>query len=240
MTFQRRRYYWLTIWLVLVLSAPITVIINTPISSLNNSEAVITLFQRISGLLAFTFIFYQIILGAFMKYWVQTIGSKAYWFHRVQGIMTYALAFVHPVMDSVLKYQLFGKLEPFLLPGPPSIREAWLTVGRIAFVLVTLSGLSAYFQTRSFLRRRWRMFHRVNYPAFYLIASHAWFVGTDIRSFPFSIVFWLAVIFVFLAPARSYLWRHGLERGVKFVLRGRFYDIISSPHKYPCITPGKN
>mgnify|MGYP001588519183 CR=1 FL=1 len=192
---KRRIFY--TIWLLVLFSGPLTVFLNTPYSLIVTDEIIlINTFQRITGLLAFSLIFIQILLGAYMDRWVQIIGAKAYRFHVVQGLMTYSVIFIHPLLNSALTYAVSKNLGDVILgfvPAFSSQREIFLSYGKIAFVLVTISVFAAYFRTKPFFRRNWKAFHILNYLVFILVAFHSKGVGTDVSTFPFNFLYWVFV-----------------------------------------------
>ncbi len=195
MSLKQRRVFWFVIWLLIILSGPVTVFLNSPLSSVSSNQLVlINYFQRIFGLLAFSLLFIQIMIGAHMERWVQLVGSKAYKIHITQGLITYAVIFLHPLMQMLIDFKLRGLVGValVLLPGV----NFYLNLGKIAFVLITIGVIASYFRTKPFFRRNWRWFHRLNYVAFYAIALHSFSIGTDISSPPFSIVYWVAVISV--------------------------------------------
>jgi hypothetical protein len=189
-----------TLWLVVVLSGPLTVILNTSISTiLSNKLLLLSVIQRMTGLVAYCLLFTQILLGSFMGKWIQIAGSKAYRAHVVQGLLAYGFVFIHPFFQTLIDFQLTGKLTPTLLPSYENTTEIYLNFGRSALLLITVGVIAGYFRTRPFFRRNWKIFHILNYFAFYSIFIHARFIGSDVFSQPFVSVFYLSFAFVTLA-----------------------------------------
>lgn len=178
---------------------PYTVFTRTSLFLVLKDEVLlINLLQRLLGLVAFSLIFSQVILGLFMGRLTQKLGAWIYKFHITEGIFTYLFILGHPFMFVLLNYKLKGTIDPFYvytdicLICKPFI-EYFYTFGRIAFWFLTIGVTAAYFRTHPWLRIHWLKFHILNLLAFYLIALHAYFVGSDVRAVPFIWFYWLAV-----------------------------------------------
>ena len=210
MTLKQKRILWFLLWLLVIFSGPVTVFINTPPALIFSDYLIlINAFQRITGLLAFSLLFIQIVLGSFMNKWIQILGGGAYKVHITQGLITYGFVFLHPIFEVVLRWELGGVdgLVSVFLPNYFLQREIYLTFGKIAFVLLTIAVVAAYFRTKPFFRRNWRAFHILNYLSFVLVIVHSRNVGTDVRTPPFSwfytftlIVFPIIVFYRFVYP----------------------------------------
>lgn len=186
---------FLIFWLLLLLSGPITVLKNTFPSTLADPIVIANLFQRITGLLAFTLIFIQIVLGAFLGGWTQVIGARAYKFHIIQGLFAYGFILIHPLFENIITYQVsksFVDALSVFIPRFETQRDIYLVFGRSAFVLATISVSAAYFRTKPFFRRNWKAFHILNYLVFFLVYLHARLLGSDLQTFPFLIIFRLS------------------------------------------------
>jgi hypothetical protein len=219
MTLKQKRYFWIFVWLLILASGPVSVLRNTSLSlAFEDSLILINFFQRILGLLAFTLLFSQIMLGRFMGKWVQIIGARAYKYHVTGGLITYGIILIHPSMQVLLDYKASGILGAVLalLPG----RDIYLNLGKTAFLLLTVGVLAAYFRTKPFFRRHWLKFHILNYVAFAIIAVHSWYLGTDIRTPPFVYVYWIAVF----AVSFSVIYRFVLPFVKKYIFRGTSYS----------------
>lgn len=148
--------------------------------------------------MAFSLIFSQVILGTFMGRLAQKLGGWIYKFHIAEGIFTYLFILGHPLLFVLLNYKLKGAVDPFYvytdicLICKPLI-EYYYTFGRVAFWFLTIGVAAGYFRTHPWLRVHWLKFHILNYLAFYLIALHAYFAGSDVQTTPFVWFYWLAV-----------------------------------------------
>jgi len=192
MSLQKKRLIAYIFWLLIILSGPVTVLLNTPMELIStNNLVLLNVFQRMTGLLAFSLIFIQILLGSFMLKWVQILGARAYKAHVTQGLLAYGFILIHPIFYYVITYEVVGKIV--LIPDFTIKSEYWISFGRVAFALATIAVFAGYFRTRPFFRRNWRAFHILNYLVFILIAFHSRNVGSDIASFPFVITYWLGV-----------------------------------------------
>ena len=172
MRMKKNKIIFWVIWSVLVFLGFYT-ISKTPIVSTLN------LLQRASGVLIFTLLFIQIVLGK-----------------SIHPII-YLLAVIHPLFQLIFNYKLFHILDPFYIYTQVCFlcknkTELFYTFGRLAFWFLTL----AIF---------WKKLYFLNYAAFFLFALHGWFVGSDFRLSPLKYVFWLSVAVVFLTAARKVL-----------------------------------
>lgn len=187
MRIKQKRVFWFFIWLVLVLSGPITVIRNTNLSTVAYSDLLfVNFFQRLIGVVAFTLIFIQITLGSLMERWVQILGGRAFRAHVTEGILTYTFIFIHPMMQMYFDYSARGFLGALLTLFPG--RDIYLNLGKVGFLLLTVGVIAGYFRTKPFFRRHWKKLHILNYIAFFLILIHSRNLGTDVNSLPFALL----------------------------------------------------
>ena len=104
------------IWLGLLLLGPITVIKNTPLELLTGNRIILVNFiQRILALTAFTMLFTQIILGAFMPKWIEKLGAWVFKFHIFEGLIAYTLVILHPLMFFLFNYFIYRSLDIFYI-----------------------------------------------------------------------------------------------------------------------------
>ncbi len=192
-------------WIIILLSGPFTVLKSIKgVDFTQNPVFLISVLQRITGLLVFSMLSVQIILGAFMKRWRNKLGPKALKFHIIQGSVAYALILIHVFLFFIFNFKMRGIIDPFYvftdfcLLCKPKI-ELYYTFGRIAFWFVSLSVLAAVLRGETWWRKNWRYFHILNYIVFLLVASHTFFVSVDIKLFPFSYVFWVSLGIVFIS-----------------------------------------
>lgn len=195
MSLKQKRIFWFLIWITLILSGPVTVLINTDLSlAFSNILLLVNLFQRLTGAVAFTLLFIQITLGAFMYKWVQILGAKAYRTHVVEGLYAYAFVLIHPFMQAYINYYSGGLLGGLMILLPD--RSPYINFGKIGFLLLSVGVAAGYFRTKTFFRRNWKTLHILNYVAFFSVAYHSLYLGTDVNTFPFSLTHKAAILSV--------------------------------------------
>src|SRR3989337_185049 len=141
MTLQSKKYIFSLVWLLIILLGPVTVLRNSSFDSFSNPIVLTNTVQRITGLLAFTLLSIQIVLGAHMNRWVQIIGARAYKLHITQGLVAYGFMFIHPLFENVIVYQVSKSITSALLVFIPSLetqRGIFLVFGRSAFILASI------------------------------------------------------------------------------------------------------
>lgn len=202
---MNKNWYWfLTVWMVIVLIGPLTLLINFPFEKLFSSQAVtINFFQRLIGLISFSLIFVQVVIGSMMPTLIEKLTSKLFRFHILEGIAIYMLIIAHPILGAINGVSLI-----FVFTR----EELLYNFGRIAFSLFTIGVFAGLFRSQPFLIRHWKKLHILNYVAFYLVAIHSYFVGSDTRGFPFIILWWIAVVSV--SGILVYKWLNSLHQNL--------------------------
>lgn len=176
------------------------------------SSATITNFiQRFLGLAAFTLMFFQIVLGAFMQKWTERLGGWIFKFHIIQGVVIYLLVLLHPFFFILYNYSYGKGFDPFyvftqicVLCKPP---EIYYSLGRVSFWLINIVVFTALFRSATpYLRVNWRKFHVINYVVFILIGIHGFSNGTDFRIMPFfgfAMAAYLIVVYIIIRKLPS-------------------------------------
>ena len=200
MSSKNRRSLFYLLWLVFVILGPYALFKTVLATSFQNFFTS-SFILRLSGVLIFQLLFFQIVLGSKIRWFRQKFGSFVFPFHIFQGMVVYFLILLHTLAVLILNYQLKGVVDPFYVFSDvcllcPKPIEFYYTLGRLSFWLISLAILAGIFRTRSWWRKNWRKFHWLNYLVFFLIAAHAWFVGSDMISKPFVWFFWFAVVLV--------------------------------------------
>jgi predicted ferric reductase len=161
----------------------------------DNDLEIINLLQRLTGLLAFTLLSFQIVLGTMMPKFIEKMGGWIFNFHLTEGLGAWGIMLLHPTLLVFLNYRIEGAslaLLTFLPRFSPS-QEIWYSFGKFALILVTIAVLAGYFREKPLLRKNWRKFHILNYFAFVFVAIHAYFSGTDAWTPPFFWFYWTAI-----------------------------------------------
>jgi len=154
---------------------------------------IITLLQRITGIIAFSLLTLQIYLSS---------NRKFIKFHMLNGILAYTFIFLHPVLMIVYKYIYSSKFDPFYVFTDicvlcDGVYEYYINFGRTAFYLVTIAVIAVKFRdVNTWLKIHWRKLHMLNYVAFYFVSIHAYNIGTDSSTKLFTYFFWLAQVVV--------------------------------------------
>lgn len=199
---NRNKIILLAVWLVLVVPGVLTVFRNTPlVLAQKDINTFINWLQRLAAVLAFSLLFVQVILGAFMESLTEKFGGWIFKLHVYQGVVSYALVIIHPLLFLGLNFKDKGVIDPFYVFTDfcaicSTPLELWYTFGRISFWLITVAVFAAIMRKQAWWRIHWRKFHVLNYLAFLLIAIHARFAGTDALTPPFVWIYWFAVVSV--------------------------------------------
>jgi len=209
-----KKILFLIIWALILSLGPITILKNTSFELLKDPVVAINFFQRLTGLLAFSLLFFQIVIGSNMNKLIEKYGAWIFRFHVTEGIFTYLLVLIHPLLAVLLNFKLLGPFDPFYVFTDFCVicktnSELFLTFGRVAFWIITLAVAAGYFRTNPWLRRNWKKFHKLNFIAFFLIAIHSWFVGSDTQSSPF------VYFFYFTIPIVAYLFTFKFFKKIK-------------------------
>lgn len=198
----RKPFFWIAVWLVFLSLGPITILRDTPWQAAFNNRIIVANFlQRITGTVAFTMIFFQIVLGSLMPKLVEKFGPWIFKFHITEGPIAYALIVTHPLLYLLFHYFSVGRFDPiYVFLGfcvlCQTRAEFFYTFGRVGFWLVSVAVLAAELRIQPWWRDHWRKFHVLNYFIFFLVALHSYFVGTDSHFPPFVYFWWFAVIIV--------------------------------------------
>lgn len=192
MNVMKNKIIFYTIWLGVLSLVPISLLSNTSASEVMKSSATITNFtQRFLGLAAFTLMFFQIVLGAFMQKWTERLGGWIFKFHITEGIIVYMLIILHPVSFMLFNYFAGLGLNPFFVFVDFCVLcstriDFYYTLGRIAFWLLNISVWAGLLRIATpYMRANWRKFHVLNYLAFLIIGLHGFYLGTDFSPMPY-------------------------------------------------------
>lgn len=140
--------------------------------------------QRISGVLALFLLFVQIVVGAYRANISQKLGSWVMNFHIWQGRIVYFLVLLHTFSFLVFNFVAKKGFDPFYVFADfcllcPTRLELYYSFGRIGFWLLNLTIMAALLRGKPWWRKNWRYFHILNYPLYFLLSAHAFFVGSD-------------------------------------------------------------
>lgn len=207
-----KKTFFILVWVLLLVLAVISPIKEFKfVLASKNQVLLIGLFQRILGLLAFTLLFIQIFLGAFMGRLTEKLGEWVFNFHLFNGKLLYTLILLHPAFYMLYLFKIKGVLDPFYIYSDLCVLckgnlEHFYNFGRVAFWLITAGIIAAVFRASDpFLKKNWRKFHILNYFAFFLIAIHSKVLGTDISTTPFKWIYLFGIVTVSLSLVVKYI-----------------------------------
>lgn len=141
---------------------------------------------NLAGLLAFTLIFLQIVVGSFINLLRPVVGNKAILnFHIWQGIAAFILAHLHPLFFAIS----LGFKRILTMGG-------YVVWGRVALLLIVVSVAAGLLRTLPWMQKHWRWVHRLNYLIFALIYWHSWSLGDDVKEFPMLILYLVSPLVV--------------------------------------------
>jgi len=192
--------------LALILAIPgLTLLLNLSTAnffSLPHSESEITYtFARLFGLYAFTLIFIQILTGHFRGPISLVFGAATRQkFHITTGIFTLLLALTHPFLINFSRF-LDGIYPTIFTIIPTFTKDAYTTytsIGLVGLYLMILTVSAALLRKRKFIQKHWFGIHKLNFLLFFLIFTHSFLLGSDVKTYPFF-VFYIAAFGVVLA-----------------------------------------
>lgn len=127
------------------------------------------------GLLAFTLIWGQIMLGLFMGP-LSRLFPKIFPVHIVQGLTALLFALLHPLLLIIgatpAVYLTYGFIDPAL--------KGYVFLGQGALLLLIIGVSAGLLRKSPKIKAFWRKIHYVNYVVFFLAFTHSWNVGTDL------------------------------------------------------------
>ena len=187
--------FWI-IWLVIVTIGPYTISKNIVFPKVFSDYGLtLNFLERLSGVFIFTLLFIQIILGAYMKKLTSRFGGWIFKVHAIQGPIIYFLALIiHPFFLLIFNFKLFHTIDPFYI----YTQVCFLCKNKLE-LFYTFGRLAIWFLVVGIFAANWKKSYLFSYVAFFFVALHAWFVGSDFHSSPLKYVFWLAIVAVFLA-----------------------------------------
>lgn len=188
-------------WLTFLSTLVIIVLTISPSIDINAISTYPSLISKLSlrslGLLVYTLLFWQIMIGANMEKWIEKLGGWFFNFHVFLGIATYSFAILHLVSFLLFRYFLGVGFDPiFVFLGfcvfCQNKTDAFYSLGRFAFYFLTLAVFAGFFRSVNlFMRTNWRKFHIANYLVFFISGAHGFLLGTDFGLKPF---FYFAII----------------------------------------------
>lgn len=171
-------------WILILATPPVVFIRNNGWSVF---EQPLTLFP-LFGLLAFTLVWSQIMLGSFMRP-LEKLYPKIFVFHVAQGLLTLGFAATHWVLlsssflpDRLADYLGYAFVAPEL--------KVYAIFGQSALLLLILGVTAGLLRNYPPIKRYWHWLHLVHYAVFFLVFFHSMRLGSDVQTTPILTNLW--------------------------------------------------
>jgi hypothetical protein len=192
------KYGIVIVWIAILLTPPTIFIQN---NGWPNWSEPITFFP-LFGLMAFTLVWSQIMLGSFMRYW-EKLYPRILPLHIVQGLFTLGFAGTHWLLlfstflpNRVAEYLGYTYVSPEL--------KIYAILGQIALLLLGLGVVAGLLRDWPPIKRYWHWLHLVHYLVFFIIFIHSRNLGSDLHSTPALQYLWY---FFFVTVAGGIIYR---------------------------------
>lgn len=150
------------------------------------------------GMLSFTLIWFQIMLGAFMTPLYKLFAPlDILKFHIFEGTAAIILVFLHPTLLFGAQFLDEGWNGFFSFSFVASDKVMYVFMGEVAFVLFFTAVSAAILRNKPFLVKHWRKFHMLQYVTFILVFLHSINLGSHTSSSPIKQL-WLLYATTFL------------------------------------------
>ena len=153
--------------------------------------------MRPAGQLAFTLVFFQIVLGTVGRPLSRWLGLRSLIsLHRAVGITAFTLIWLHPLLFMWGGTLRAGDLTWRATFTPDPLHNYYtlhLFFGAAALYVLTVGILGAWLGPRK-APRYWRRIHRLNYIALPIAWYHGYFIGSDTRIGPLPTLYTLMLI----------------------------------------------
>ena len=198
------KYAFVLLIAVILVLGPLSVSSNPLFLGIKGAASLFSFIQRSASLIAFAFLAVGIFVGSFKDILERMLGKWIINFHRVLGVMSLFIIFLHPFSLFVTNFLYRKIIDPFyvfsdfcLLCDPK--KELYITFGRISFWLAGLFIMAAVLRKQNWWRDNWKIIHSISYFVYVLAATHAWFVGSDIHTKIYYPIYWGSIILVILS-----------------------------------------
>jgi sulfoxide reductase heme-binding subunit YedZ len=144
---------------------------------------------RTAALLGYACVFGAILSSAYMRQMVRWFGRPFVKVHHMLSITGLVLILIHPlaVAWNALDLAVF-------VPSTSSWFSFFALGGRPAWYLIGIASLVAAFRKR--VGRNWKLFHYLNYLAFWLATVHGILIGTNVQGVAMRALFILLAVVV--------------------------------------------
>lgn len=161
--------------------------------SLSSLKSFSSTVYPLDGLLAFTFVAMQAIIGSNMLR-LRLIFKKIMNFHRYQGVLALFFIILHP-LAVLITYGFTRFIDRDIVA--PSLKIYILLAWLAWLIVITTISTAIMAWQLQLLAGYWRKIHVLNYAVFPLVWIHSWFVGTDVQSTPLKYL-WIVYALIWL------------------------------------------
>lgn len=165
------------LWAGILIIPPLVFIQNRSVEALSTASTAFPIF----GLIAFTLVWSQLMIGSFMRLLTRIYPRILAW-HIAQGLTALGFALLHPFLLILsLRHDLgiyFG--YQFV----PSGFAPYVYLGQAALLLLVIAVAAALLRRWPPIQRYWHWIHLLNYGVFFLVWFHSWNLGGDIQTTP--------------------------------------------------------
>lgn len=211
------KYSLISLYIFVLFIPAITLFRNTPDESVTTLPQLTYLLMRVAGLYAIVFLFFQVLIGAFIDKLRLLFGTKILQVHIVQGTVSLLVIITHPLMFFLLNFQTSSFVSSIFLLSPrfSTVVEKYESFGKIAFLLLMIAILAGLFRKNKYIKKHWRKFHYLNYVAFAFVIVHSYFLGSDSRIAPFVFLYPLFVSALVVAVVYRRVYRVFMAKKIK-------------------------
>lgn len=188
------------VWLAILLTPPLVFINRSTPETFSHLGTIFPFF----GLIAFTLVWSQIMLGSFMRP-LEKLFPNIFPFHIAQGLTALGFAFLHPILlvGSFYPDQLNQYFEYHFIPAS---MKGYVYLGQASTILLLIGVAAGLLRNWPPLKKSWHWFHLVHYVVFFFIFFHSWNLGSDLQTSALLRGLW---IFFFVTVVIGILYRRG-------------------------------
>ncbi len=178
------KYGLVALWLIVIVTPPFIFLLAHGTEAFANLATAFPFF----GLIAFTLIWSQIMLGAFMRP-LEQLYPKIFPLHIIQGLTALIFAFIHPLLLTLVYWPHLLDVFHYDFVSPNLVPFVYL--GEAGLILLICGVLAGLLRRWPPIQRYWHWLHLVNYLVFFLIFFHSWNVGGDLQTQPVLKGLWI-------------------------------------------------
>jgi DMSO/TMAO reductase YedYZ heme-binding membrane subunit len=175
----------------------------------------LALFSQVSMVGNFTYAFGNIsgFIGAVLLLWEFILGIKEITkkidpapgsllkLHIFLGVWGMFFVLIHPILEM---FSYGEKITFLFFPDISTANVFYITLGRVALLLVLLLWITSTFIRKNITHKVWLFTHYLSYPLMFFVFVHALFIGSFINAFFIIKIYWFFLLTFYLGLA---IWR---------------------------------